>query len=477
MKKNLFKKLTIMAGGLALCLTAYLLRTPPMASAQTTAGCIQFGAPLITHGFLTGPGLPNGDQFLLGSSLGFTVVSPSTQGGSKFTVSNATFGSTPGFAGTTLEGLASATPSSLVRALSCLDNYWDLNFYLATNGATEGDMVTIFLQNPDGTKTIQLAMFTITGGNAKLTAINSDVSLHLNDRFARGSNAMTLAFNNLAPFSQAAGSAGKSTQLLTIAFSMSPNAAVMGCFELGIDIKRAAGAGTTSVVVNDVVVNRTAKPTDVNNPGKGLLGGLGGGYPTGLKCDVVCPPCPPASGGGGGPTAPKCHVICFQSSMYFRLKEQCLEQFFTNWDNFTLIVPGLNFNNPIRWESADDSIRYVLKGGNPFGFQPTGGYRLFAQQYVTAQLGIELSANGPAKFDALWGSLSCYVLPAGALPVTLSNGVTLSTDSMLKDLFMQAQSALKENRLDDMDKLGKLFLAFNGTSVGYSYCNTAGQYR
>lgn len=473
--KNLFKKLTIMAGGLALCLTAFMLRTPETATAQTPAGCIQFGAPLVTHGFLTGAGLPNGDQFLLGSSLGFTVVSPSTQGGSKFTVNAATFGSNPGFAGTTLEGLASSTPSSLVRAISCLDNYWDLNFYLATTGATEGDMVTIFLQNPDGTKTIQLAMFTITGGNAKLTALNSDVSLHLNDRFARGSNAMRLDFNNLAPFSQAAGSAGKSTQLLTIAFSMSPNAAVMGCFQLGIDIKRAAGAGTTSVVINDVVVNRTAKPTDVNNPGKGLLGGLGGGYPTGLKCDVVCPPCPPASGGGGGPTPPKCHVVCFQSDEYFRTKFECLEAN-TFLCNFNVIVPGLNFNNPVNVCRCEDSVRFALKGGALFGGQPRSAYWLFVQQYVTAQLGFDLSASGPARYDALWGGLSCYNVPAGTFPVTLSNGATISSDSMLKDLFMQAQLAVRESRISDMEKLGKIFLALNGNSFGYSTCNSINQF-
>ena len=472
MKMNLIRKAAWLAGGLALCLTSLLVRSPEQAAAQTT-GCIQFGAPLITHGFVRTNALPNGDQFLLNKSLQFTVTSAS-DGAAKLTAGTASFGGNPGFPGTTPEGVTATTPSRTITAVSCLEDFWDAYFYIATKGATTGDMVTIFLQNPDGSRRINLAMLTVNGGNAQLTSLDSNVTLHLNDRFALGPNSMTPAFNSLAPFSVPAGDAGNRTQLLTLSFSMDPNAATMGCWQMGVDIKRGAGTGSTSVVFDDIAVNRNRVAGDENNSATGLLGGLSGGFPTGAKCQAVCPVCPPVSGGGGGPG--KCHTVCFQSDEYFRNKFECLAGN-TFLCGINIIVPGVNFNRPVNVCRFDDQVLYALKGGTIYGTTPRNDYWRFVQQYVALQLGLELSASGPAQFDALWGVMSCYNLPAGTLPVALSNGVTISSDSMLKDLFMQAQFALRDNRQADMAKLGRLFEALNGNAFGYSTCNSAGQYK
>ncbi|MFN0123839.1 MAG: hypothetical protein ACKV2V_25330 [Blastocatellia bacterium] len=469
MKKNLIKRAALLTGALALCLTAFFtLPTPQQASAQTPAGCIQFDAGLVTHGFTRTAAFPNGDQFLLSNKLRFTVTSPAAQGGAKITASQ--FGSDPGYlAGTTPEGISSSTASSTVRALSCLDNYWDLNFYVATKGATEGDMVRLFLQTADGSKVVEVAMFTITGGVLKLISQTSDVSIHLNDRFARGSNALTTTFISTAPFSSAAGDSGNRTQLLTVAFSMLPTAATMGCFQLGFDVKRAAGAGSTSVIVGDVVVNRNTVAGDTARTQAGLLGGLTGGYPTGAKCDAVCPACPPVSGGGGGPVA-KCHTICFQSAEYYLLKYDCLAAL-TFLDSAAIYIPGANYNGALNVGANFDTFRIALRGGSPFGTRPRNAYGRFVQQYVAAQMSLFQSASGVARYDALWGGLSCYGFPAGILPVSLSTGVTITNDSMLKDIFEQAYFAMKSGNAADQEKLGIMLEAINGHTPGYRACN------
>lgn len=474
MKRRTITKVALLAGGIALCLTAimFIPHVSDPVAAQSTADCVQFSAPQLTHGFARTAALPNGDQFLTGTSLGFTVVTPGAPGAMKFTADNTTFGGNPGFPGTTVEGLTASAPNTKITALSCVDDFWDINLYIATKGATEGDMVRLYVQKPDGSGETELAVFTIIAGNAQLTAISPHNSVHLNDRLAQGQNAMHLNFNNLAPFSIPAGAAGNRTQQITLAFSMLPNAPTLGCLRFGVDIKRAGGQGMTSVVFSDIIINRNTVAGDVNRPGTGVINGLTGGFPTGLKCDPACLPCPPASSGGGGPTFAKCHTVCFQSPAWWQLKFDCL----TNYSplcGINVVVPGANYNRPVNICRSSDTVIFALRGGAVFGNQPRNGYWLFVQQYVALQLGLELSASGPAKFDALWGSLSCYNLPAGALPVTLSNGITIDQTSMTKDLFMQADFALRDNRLADMEKLGQLFQAFNGTSPSYSYCNSA----
>ncbi|HWQ32214.1 MAG TPA: hypothetical protein VNQ79_04970, partial [Blastocatellia bacterium] len=256
-----------------------------------------FGAPEVVHGFATGPGLPNGDQFLLNTSLGF-VIGQGTA--ATFDVNNSNFGAFPGFPGTQLQGVAVSAPSGTVRILSCLESMWDINFIVASNGTTVGDKLRLFLAtSPTDNSPIELATFTAEAGGLRLTSVNESAgTVHLNDRFATGSN--RVAAGGFIPFGTPAGSSGQRTGLITIAL----NATTMGCFHLGVDIMRGAGAGTLSLVFTDIVVNRDEVAGDRTRTGTGLLGGLTGGFPTGKPCADVCPPCPAVSGGGGGPCPP-----------------------------------------------------------------------------------------------------------------------------------------------------------------------------
>jgi hypothetical protein len=107
----------------------------------------------------------------------------------------------------------------------------------------------------------------------------------------------------------------------------------------------------------------------------------------------------------------------------------------------------VNFGAATRNQS---SIRFALQGG------PTPLQQL-NQQFVAAQLSL-LDTCGhysPQSFTVLEGNLSCSGL--NFRPLTLSNGVNLSVDSRLKDLFEQARFAIRDNRTTDMVVLANLF--------------------
>jgi hypothetical protein len=450
MNLKLFKKVALLTSGLATCL--FMVGTLGRVSAQTTQNCLQFTAPQVTHGFARGTGLPDGDQFLLPTTHQWTVVTQSP-GASVFTANTQNFGNNPGFfAGTSPQGLVSTAPGSVIRAISCQDDLWDLNFYLATNGNSVGDMVTIFLQNTAGSQVTPLAMFTVEANGIRVTQRN--VQTHLNDRFAIGATVTGLFLDSLIPLTDNAGTNGKRTGLITFA------GLPMGvCLHIGIEIKRGNGTGSTAIVVNDVVVNRKEQAGDRNLSGVGLLGGLTGGYPTMKPCAEACVPCPPVSGGGGGPA--KCVTACFSAPEYYALKYECLID--TDFDFGTVIIGGQNFNNPILVDKCPERVLWVLKGSPFFGPAATPLGRL-NRQYVAAQLSLNRHGGygSPAVIDILWSNLSCYMLMFQ--PVTLGNGATISQDSMLKDLFEQTLFAIKANRTADMTKLTAIWQMLNGDS-------------
>ena len=78
---------------------------------------------------------------------------------------------------------------------------------------------------------------------------------------------------------------------------------------------------------------------------------------------------------------------------------------------------------------------------------------------------MSLAYNGgissAVAMNVLWSNLSCYPELTSALPVTLSNGVTLNSSSMIKDFFEQARLAITQNRTADMVKLANLFKLLN----------------
>jgi hypothetical protein len=131
-----------------------------------------------------------------------------------------------------------------------------------------------------------------------------------------------------------------------------------------------------------------------------------------------------------------------------------------------VLIPGTNNNAPVSTNNVT-AIKLALQG-NAFG--PLNARQNFISEFTAAQLNLLFAGGGgsPPFYNNLWANLSCYSVTFA--PVTLSNGVTLTTNSMVKDLFMQAHLATIQNRGADFQTLGLLFELLNGTST-LGFCN------
>lgn len=145
----------------------------------------------------------------------------------------------------------------------------------------------------------------------------------------------------------------------------------------------------------------------------------------------------------------KCDTICFRDSVQWLLTPEI------RWPNGAILIGGVNFNNPVSIQRSSNQVRQALQGG-------AGPLQQLNQQYVTLQM--SLAAHGgtgsPVVFNVFWSPLRCSGVDF--TPVTLSNGVTLSRDSLLDTLFMQCQLAIRENRTQDMLPLAQILALLNG---------------
>lgn len=418
--------------------------------------CTQVEVPAVTKGFTSGQ-----DVFALPQPFFMTVTSDADATTNIFNVSPATFGNTVvGLGGLpTLDpqGISFSTPNGKLNLLSCLDSLWDVAFVIAGTGATAGDMISITLTSAGGATTTVVG-FTIEAGGARLTTIHPGVRLFLDNRQTSGT---ALSVGTLIPFANDAGAAGRRTGLLFLNVLMDPGAPFNDCFQLGVNLMRGPGVGTISLLITDVQLMRNELPGDRARTGTGLRFGSTDGFPTGLVCPVVCPSCPD----NVQPPSPiKCSTICFRSPRYFLLNPDRMPA------RGAVVIPGVNLNVPVGIGGNPNLINGALLGNNPFGGTLTPAQR-FAQQYVTAQINlINGSAGGALASDVLWTGLSCYGL--NFTPVTLSNGTTLSPNSMLKDLFMQAHfttgNPTRTNA--DLNALSNIFALLNGNNT--FGCNT-----
>ncbi|MEP7339276.1 MAG: SdrD B-like domain-containing protein, partial [Acidobacteriota bacterium] len=411
----------------------------------------------------------------------------------------------------------------------------------------EGDMVTVKLLNSDKSVAQQIAMFTIQGGGALLTQLNPDVKLNASLMSTKG-------LGYFAPFMLYAGASGLRTVPLALVFDPSSKA-LNGCFQLAVEIKRASGAGTTTVVIDNIIVKRMERPNDRGvSIGTGLMTGAVGWFPTGRVCDFICWPCrvdtPPSSQSLSGyvycdsnnngvkdagealsgvgislsgtqnktavtngdgfyqfdvlpgiykltetqPGSPvtgdgkafvgscsgtagvnmisdisvaanahcvnynfseqcnvvptKCDTICWRPTQYFIT-------YIRNLPGGTVLIYGVNANNPVGNQSSNNAVRQALYGGQSVT-------QRFNKEYVTGQLSIS-SAGGsgsPVTFNTFWSPLSCSGIAFA--PVTLSNGVTLSPSSLLDTLVTQSNLAIRENRTQDMGALASIWALLNG---------------
>lgn len=469
---------------------------------------------------------------------------------SVFTVGQQTFGRMVANNTPKVEGFSYSVPNSTVKAVSCSDSLWDAELELASDGFTEGDMVTLKLLNPDKTVAQQLAMFTITNGAATLTQMHPDVKMQSNGMSTQG-------VGHNAQFLFWAGNAGYKTYPLTFILSMSSKA-FSGCFQFAVEIKRASGNGKVSVVLNNVNVKRMEQGHDQYvSMGTGQHTGQFGWYLTGKVCDFVCWPCkanpmPPEDGAISGyvycdtndngikeagengladveilllneagnatgqttktdasgfysfkvkpgiygvkeiqPTASnimdgkdakgdcggdvgndvitkiivaeksscinynfgeickiKCDTLCWRTTQHWINNSRYLP-------GGTVLISGVNANNPVGIQQNLPAVRQALQGGS-------SAMQRINKEYVTAQLSMAASggSGSPVVFNAFWSALSCS--NASFAPVTLSNGVTLAPSSLLDTLNTESVLAIKQNRHADMILLADIWAAVNG---------------
>lgn len=254
-------------------------------SAQAAEASIQLDLAAVVHGFAKAPGLPDGDIFLLPKPLSLTLNRPA-DGTTAFAVNTASFGAeaqTMGaLANVPAHGFSVLQPGATVSALTCAESIGGGNLILSTTEGTEGDVLRVYGQAGDGTGVRELLRFTREAEGFRLSGLHAHLKLFVDNRFALGPDTPQ---GTLIPFVDEAGPGGKRTGLLTFSFPMDFDSPLHGCFQLGLEITRALGIGTTSVVVTDIVVNRNRVSGDENNPGLGLLGQLTGGYPSGSLCE------------------------------------------------------------------------------------------------------------------------------------------------------------------------------------------------
>lgn len=226
-----------------------------------------------------------------------TLSSQPVEAATFFSVNTSTFGGGSsqlgGFPGANLQGVSAAIPGSAVRMVGCTDRLRSANFVIASALNSIGDQVGVFVRNSDGSGFRSLATFLVEVGGVRLVGLSGEVTLYRGNRLANGSGQVTQG--SFIPMSNAAGSAGVRTDLLTVRFSDAPDSVLASCMQLGLDIIRSNGVGRTAVVFTDLTVLRTEQEGDRLLTGTGLIGGLDGGYPTRAPCSSVCQPCPVGS--------------------------------------------------------------------------------------------------------------------------------------------------------------------------------------
>ena len=121
------------------------------------------------------------------------------------------------------------------------------------------------------------------------------------------------------------------------------------------------------------------------------------------------------------------------------------------------MIGGFNFNTPVNIQTNGTAIKNALFPC-AFGNCTLSPLQQLNQQFVAAQLSLSAVASGLSSISVLNARLGCYsVALANFQPVTLSNGVVISLNSTVGDLFSQAQSAIRENRTQDMVPLAQIF--------------------
>jgi hypothetical protein len=162
----------------------------------------------------------------------------------------------------------------------------------------------------------------------------------------------------------------------------------------------------------------------------------------------------PAPGGGASnalvftinPLILSCNTVCMRSATYYSLNVSRLPR-------GSVLIGGVNFNKPVLVQSNAFAVALALAGG-------ASPLQQLNQQFVATQLSVLASGALPSSESLLNSRLQCYGITFD--PAQLSNGITLSKNTLFGDLLEQARLAIIENRADDMVKLAAVFGLLNG---------------
>jgi len=249
----------LLSAGASLCLAPVFNASNQLTSASVlstptpgeVAGCPQITVNGVVRGTSSSPAGLSQPFYLT------TVSRLESSGFVTFNVNPSTFGSTPeeigAPPGNSAEGFAFSLPGSTYTAVSCLDSVWDVGFSVAGLGEVEGDEVTIFRQNPDGTNQTVIATLRGESNGLRVTRLNPWVGFH---RSSGGVVSEILRENSFIPVTNYAGAAGSRSDRLFIPFPMDLAAPFNDCAQIGVTIRRGNGQGTTSVVVTDALLMR-----------------------------------------------------------------------------------------------------------------------------------------------------------------------------------------------------------------------------
>lgn len=215
------------------------------------AGCPQIPVNGVVRGTSSSPAALTEPFFLT------TVSRLESSGFETFNVNPSTFGTTPEEIGAppgdSAEGFAFSLPGGTYTAVSCLDSVWDVGFSVAGLGEVEGDEVTIFRQNPDGTNRTVIVTLRGESNGLRVMTLNPWVGFHRVDGRVTSE---ILRENSFIPVTNYAGAAGSRSDRMFIPFPMDLAAPFNDCAQIGVTIRRGNGQGTTSVVVTDVLLLR-----------------------------------------------------------------------------------------------------------------------------------------------------------------------------------------------------------------------------
>jgi hypothetical protein len=128
-----------------------------------------------------------------------------------------------------------------------------------------------------------------------------------------------------------------------------------------------------------------------------------------------------------------------------------------------ILIGGFNWNQPVSITTLRGLLAAfdALTGGAGFGSfnsNAAGPLARLNQQFVAFQLSWIIHTDAVIDAGVRASKLRCYGITSS---VTLSNNFAITPDSPVNDLFVQAEAAIRANRLADMAALAAFFSLLN----------------